>query len=888
MKTLFKFRSHSKLVFLFGLLLVIVGSFSLTPIINSNLDSVRNQTLIPGEIIKLRDFNKKIGTENVNVALSFPQNQANSKLISIKNNEDTEFSVFLIDGGAFLYFQSPNNDGKVEVLDPISVPVSTNNGVSEFSIEVSEKLELIVIESEVVSHRWTPPQELRDLNLTQIQSGNAEKIDLVLKQNVKIKNEVVALFIFLPMILSIVVTNRSAIRLRAADRIKWISFSAFPSSNKLILGSLVAGFGLIALIPPSPPSGNLIHSTVDAAKIESSDLQLINEEFKGGWLFANPPQLGLLPEDYTTTFVFDLSLNLDSDERFTEIFALGQPQSELASPRSRGNFELSMNAEQRISFQVPGERAKSTWFSTGLKPGTHRVQGEIRYGREIELLVDGILVNAMAANTQQYLLQRPNLFMSDYLINNLESGSFSWSIESELAKPIAYGIYRLQLFLGSLLLLAGFSALTSKMLARSICPTLSNDGSHKVLRASFFTFFLLSGIGVFLWSIAIQPATESGWPRNTPLFWSQFRFSDLTQIFLSSQHSDPYTIANVTYPPFGMVLFKTVGFLSAKQATILVICSSLSVIFSVFVRILQLRPDFEIKEKIATVSMLLLSYPLLFAVDRGNLDLVLTALLLLAVWVNFKDGPSYRAGLLIGLASAIKIYPLLLLPTYYYNKRDPRLLVTSISAFCAFSILGAWQFSLGPGQFLKTVILGSAGQGLEGDYAIRWNGSLAGFVTTLARAVDSEFETRVWRVFSSPASTLSMILVSIIILIYAAMVKMEKAKFTLISIALLTLIFPSTPAYRFTIFLVAIAFLLLLGINDSRDLTIIGVLLGVILSPVVYWYFGMGAVSTYSIIIPLATLSLMIFLLKPVPHLVSGRNENVNHGEQDSQANIAQ
>jgi hypothetical protein len=53
-----------------------------------------------------------------------------------------------------------------------------------------------------------------------------------------------------------------------------------------------------------------------------------------------------------------------------------------------------------------------------------------------------------------------------------------------------------------------------------------------------------------------------------------------------------------------------------------------------------------------------------------------------------------------------------------------------------------------------------------------------------------------------------------------------------------------------------------------------GVLLGVILSPVVYWYFGMGAASTYSIIIPLATLRLVIYLLKPVPRLVSGRNEN--------------
>jgi len=293
----------------------------------------------------------------------------------------------------------------------------------------------------------------------------------------------------------------------------------------------------------------------------------------------------------------------------------------------------------------------------------------------------------------------------------------------------------------------------------------------------------------------------------------------------------------------------------------LFISASLAVIFSVFVRVLQLRIDFSKKEKIATVGMLLLSFPLLFAIDRGNLDLVLTALLLLAVWDNVKEGNSYRAGLLIGLASAIKVYPLLLLPVFYYNKRDIRLPITAIASFVVFSFLGAWKFSLGPVTFLKTVILGSAGQGLEGDDAIRWNGSLAGLVTTVTKLIAPDFEAQVWSVVSNQIVTLSLLFVSLLVLAYMTMLKFEKAKFTLVSVALLTLIFPSTPAYRFTIFLVAIAFLLLLGINESKNLPAIGILLGVILSPVVYWYFGMGSASTYSIIIPLATILLIINLL---------------------------
>jgi len=788
-----------------------------------------------------------------------------------------ELSVFLIDGDAFLFFQSPNKAGKIKVLNPISVPVTTKNGISRFSVEVNQKRQLIVLESEVVSHSWTPPQESLDLNLTQIQSGNAEEIDLVIKEQNKFEVRFVISIIFLVFGQFIVVANRSKMRLRVSERFKSIHFAVL-TSTKVHLWMLGLGVALIALLPSSPPAGNLIKTSVDAAKIGSSDQLLINKKFKGGWLFANPPQLGLLPEDYTTTFEFDLNLFLDSDEPFTEIFAFGKPQGRSVSPTSIDNFELSMNAEQLISFNVPSRDGRSTWFSKFLKPGAHRVQGEVRNGRELELSIDGTLVYAMATDTPHYLLQRPNLFISDYLIDNIESGNFSWSIESEFAEPFWYGIYRLQMLLGSLLLLAGFSALTVKILTRSKSPTLSDDGSHRTLKASCKTFFLLCGVGVVLWSIASQPATESGWPRNTPFFLSRYRFSDLTQVFLSSQFSDPYTIANITYPPFGMFLFKVFGFLSAKQATILLICASISVIFSVFVRILQLRPDFKMNEKIATISMLVLSFPLLFAIDRGNLDLVVTALLLLAVLVNFNDRQSYRAGLLVGVASAIKIYPLLLLPIFYYNKRDIRLVATAVASFIAFSIFGAWTFSLGPGTFFKYVIAGSTDQSLQGDNAIRWNGSLAGLVTTIARIVDSEFEMKVWSVASSSAVTVSLLFVSLMILIYMANVKIEKSKFTLISVALITLIFPSTPAYRFTIFLVAIAFLLLLGINESKYLPIVGVLLGIILSPVVYWYFGTGAASSYSIIIPFATLSLLIYILKPVPSLPGDINE-VSAGE---------
>ena len=395
----------------------------------TNPPLVIDRSLLSGEIFELDSNNTYLANENLNVVLSFPQDQSASKLMTIRNKE-TSLSVFSIDGNAFVFFESPNKDEKIKVRNPLSVPVTSNNGVSSFSINVDEKDQTITLTSDAVSHSWTPPQETRDLNFTQIQSGNTQDLDVVITE----KNSfdirlMICIMLFLSSVL-ILYSKRALLQSSFSDIFRLVRTKPILG-DKMIVGTLIAGFALITLLSSAPPSGNLISTSVDAAKISSSDLFVMNEKFKGGWLFTNPPDLGLQPEDYTTSLSFDIFANLDSEERFTELFALGLPQGKLDSPISVENLELSMNAKQRVSFKVPSQDGRSTWYSEDLKPGIHRIHGEIRNGREVELSVDDTLIYAMATDTSHYFLQKPNLFMSEYLINNLESGNISWSINSE-------------------------------------------------------------------------------------------------------------------------------------------------------------------------------------------------------------------------------------------------------------------------------------------------------------------------------------------------------------------------------------------------------------------------------------------------------------------------
>ena len=250
--------------FILALVLVaVVGIFVFTAASNANPASVSDSRALPGEVIQLDNDAKNLTSKNLSIDLSFPQTQPNSKLMTIKNKESA-LSVFLIDSSAFIFFESPNKTEKVTVRFPISVPVTSNNGVSSFSLEVDEKSQTISIASDVVSHSWTPPQETRDLNFTEIQIGNAQDLDVAINQKTIFDAWLAIWIVLIPIASLIIFLKRAEIRSRSLQMLESARLTPVLGKN-LILGTLIAGFGIVAVLPSAPPAGNLVKTSVDAA-----------------------------------------------------------------------------------------------------------------------------------------------------------------------------------------------------------------------------------------------------------------------------------------------------------------------------------------------------------------------------------------------------------------------------------------------------------------------------------------------------------------------------------------------------------------------------------------------------------------------------------------------
>ena len=140
-------------------------------------------------------------------------------------------------------------------------------------------------------------------------------------------------------------------------------------------------------------------------------------------------------------------------------------------------------------------------------------------------------------------------------------------------------------------------------------------------------------------------------------------FSDYFQLTSAADVEDPFSLRATTYPPFAILIIKLFNVFPAYIG--------FTVIFSMFTVffIRQLISAAEIESvSLSLLAMSLFSYPLISAIVRGNLDLIVVVMLWQAIRA-IETNKSAQAILYLSIAISLKLWPLVFLLLLIKNRR---------------------------------------------------------------------------------------------------------------------------------------------------------------------------------------------------------------------------
>lgn len=353
------------------------------------------------------------------------------------------------------------------------------------------------------------------------------------------------------------------------------------------------------------------------------------------------------------------------------------------------------------------------------------------------------------------------------------------------------------------------------------------------------------------------------YPRSTFLFKPSDHFNDWDNPYLWAQafvHGDP---APFVYFPF--------AFLTAVAATLLPMRIGFLLLIAVFlvVLVLMLRGwVVECEEHILTkvqyiFVLVVLSYPVIFALDRTNLELLLFVFVAGFFYFLYVRESPWLAALLLAAAIAFKLYPATLLLLLLAERRYKPFALTIVLAVALTAIglvaLGVvsghsvgevWRMSTSEKDVYQTsMVLGSGG--LQHGHTLWGLLRLPGF---LSDATIAAWKTTVYEAVAA--------LIFAYLAFHVIFRETERWKRVLLSLVPAVLL----PFVSADYTLIYMYFPLVFFLNASRvtrwDYLYIA-LFGTLLIPVDYYYLALSAdgVSISVIVYPLALLALVVLAI---------------------------
>ncbi len=349
-----------------------------------------------------------------------------------------------------------------------------------------------------------------------------------------------------------------------------------------------------------------------------------------------------------------------------------------------------------------------------------------------------------------------------------------------------------------------------------------------------------------------------GYPFNTFLYIPSHRFDDLTQIVGYAQLPSPYRSIWGGYMPAGYSFIGCLAWLSPSTGTMLFLsigALGLWILLMIALYPMIFNPKRFLSSQLCIVwistGLIWCSYPVLIALDRANVELLMALLIALSL-ICFQHGKNNLGLCCLFPAICFKAYPCLLAslflrPGYVYKVLILGVAVVGFNFICFASYAGTmmenwklWQSNL---HFMNDYYIIEDGQ-LHGS-ASPWNTGKAVVETwyylmnDVANGHALVFSKEKVETVYSFYGFLSLVVI-LGVTAYAILIENEFFRRSILLLILMTLCVPSGGDYRLLYGNIALIVLILLSSRRRNDLAVVGLLALVVVPKKEIYFSYMG------------------------------------------------
>jgi uncharacterized membrane protein len=392
---------------------------------------------------------------------------------------------------------------------------------------------------------------------------------------------------------------------------------------------------------------------------------------------------------------------------------------------------------------------------------------------------------------------------------------------------------------------------------------------------------LVGTLASIVWHYVSGFYLGQGYPRSTFLFIPGDHFNDWRSVYIYAQEFLRGVAGPFGYFPFAILVAVTTTVLPRSVGFILMI-----VLFLGVLALMLRRWVFDCEEhaltKVQGIAILVgLSYPVLFVLDRGNMEMLVFAFIAGFFYFTYVRERPWLAALCLAAAIAFKLYPATLLLLLLAERRFKPLVLTVIIAggltaisvgllavVGHFSLADVWQMNVGGKEYFQQTMT-IEGFGVQHSHSL-WG--LVGLLQMLRQHAVADWQTTLYAVAAA----------AIFLGLVAHAVFRETERWKLVLLATVPGFLLPYVSGDYT--LIQLYFPLVFFLNARRvsrwDVVYVA-LFGILLMPVDYYYFPgiyFGRISISVIIYPAALVALVLLAILDVQraagHVDGERSEN--------------